>query len=168
MNQDGTLDQLDIDDFILGWRSTTVGLDAVARTRLGDLNLGGGTDFNDFWILRGAWGGPMPSRLLDLIESVPEPGSLSLMIMAVVAGGVARWSRRAWPRLAAKQSSTKCARVNRLTVPASSCRCAPDGAAPDSYSFSNRLTNLITSSKETSSSSASKYHANRRLPLVSE
>ena len=57
VNQDGNLDQSDIDDFILGWRSVTVGLDALARTNLGDLNLSGETDFNDFWIFRGAWGG---------------------------------------------------------------------------------------------------------------
>jgi len=95
VNQDRVLDQSDIDDFILGWRSITLGLKVVERINLGDLNLSGGIDFNDFWILRGAWSGPLPSQLLDLVESVPEPGSLALMMMAVAAAGLARSSRRA-------------------------------------------------------------------------
>ncbi|MGI9457180.1 MAG: PEP-CTERM sorting domain-containing protein, partial [Aeoliella sp.] len=96
VNQDGFLNLLDFDEFILGWRSNTEGLDAVERTRLGDLNLSGLTDLIDFFILREALnepGGPRLELPTDLLN-VPEPASILLALLGVVSIAASARKRR--------------------------------------------------------------------------
>jgi len=85
VNQDGVLNILDIDAFVLGWRSNTTGLSAVESIKRGDLNLSGETDLRDFAILHAAWNAPMPISLSDLGQGVPEPCSL-VLLLACTAG----------------------------------------------------------------------------------
>ena len=88
VNQDSFLNMEDLDEFILGWRSDTEGLDAVERTMLGDLDLSGVTDLADFFLLREAFiNNTMPTpRLSDFLASIPEPSSAILLLIGVVIG----------------------------------------------------------------------------------
>lgn len=87
VNQDGILDEADFDDFVSGWLSITEGLNAVDRTKLGDLNLSGETDLSDAFILRQEF---LVSGIeafdfgLLLGEPVPEPASASVLMIGLL------------------------------------------------------------------------------------
>lgn len=86
VNQDGVLDSLDVDAFIVGWRSGTNDLTDFQKTQLGDLNFDGITSLADFAILRRAWINKFGGNLsLAGVTVVPEPGSLALVIIGGVA-----------------------------------------------------------------------------------
>lgn len=54
VNLDGSVNQVDVDQFILGWRSDTTNLTNEEKVKKGDLNLDGVTDFADWHLLRDA------------------------------------------------------------------------------------------------------------------
>ncbi|QDU87107.1 hypothetical protein Pla175_04620 [Pirellulimonas nuda] len=75
LNQDGQLNQLDIDQFLLGWRQ---------RSPLGDLNNDLTTDRNDWFLLRTAFleqGQAISAAGLGI--AVPEPGALTTLLLVV-------------------------------------------------------------------------------------
>jgi hypothetical protein len=101
VNQDGVLSVLDITAFVAGWESITIGLNAVERTRLGDLNLSGITDLEDAFLLHQALPAPFRATLLSEISggsiAVPEPSAhitAIILVTGVIAFG---WSRRLVP-----------------------------------------------------------------------
>ncbi|WP_425398748.1 sialidase family protein [Aeoliella sp.] len=101
VNQDGIVsgdgtgpaDTDDVTALIEGWRVTTLGLPAVDKVKLGDLNLDGETNLPDVFILHTALeaqGGAFP---FDALTIVPEPGTTLLTVQAIFLLWVCR-SRR--------------------------------------------------------------------------
>ena len=92
VNQDGLVNQLDIDAFVLGWRSDTSALDDLGKYSLGDLDLSGLTDLTDAVILQQALIGAGQSANLASIFStaVPEPSTALLLLAGVSMFGIRR------------------------------------------------------------------------------
>ena len=103
MNFDGVKNQADINAFIAGWRSSNAASilgtgpkfgDYVTLGK-GDLDLDGDTDIADWGRLRTVFAGVgsivMPSAA-QLGLAVPEPGTVGLLLIAMIAATV--WMRR--------------------------------------------------------------------------
>lgn len=74
----------DVTAFLLGWRASTLGLPAVERIKLGDLNLDGAVGLPDAFMLHNALraqGMAFPFEQLQT-SLVPEPGASSLVVYA--------------------------------------------------------------------------------------
>jgi hypothetical protein len=93
-NQDGDVDELDVAALVAGWLTTGHSGD-FNKYAHGDFNLNGITDLSDVFILHGALssggGGGFPFELLSGTPNIPEPTSISLVVVALF--GVAMWGR---------------------------------------------------------------------------
>jgi len=89
VNQDGVLDALDVDAFVLGWRSDTTGLPTERdQIMLGDLNLDGMTNLTDAFELRNAFAAAGLNVSLASL-AVPEPAS-GLMLAGLLLTALRR------------------------------------------------------------------------------
>jgi hypothetical protein len=79
------LDERRVNNFVIG--------DLTSRTTLGDLNFDGRTTLADWAILRNAHAGGASLDLAALIAGVPEPSSVTLLGLALVAAAVRRRRR---------------------------------------------------------------------------
>jgi hypothetical protein len=89
INQDGFLDELDIQIFAANWRRDTSLLAPFDQFLVGDLTQNGVVDFEDFWVLRQAFSAAnlaVPS----LGSLVPEPTGLMLLAVMLAAAGCRR------------------------------------------------------------------------------
>jgi hypothetical protein len=84
LNQDGDVDELDLNLFIAGWRTDTLNMSSVDKYRHGDMNFDGITDLNDAYLLRQALltsGASMANFASYFGQPVPEPSSMGLMAL---------------------------------------------------------------------------------------
>lgn len=97
LNQDGVLDQTDIDLFIAGWQTDTISMLPTNKYYYGDLNLNGFTDLEDAFQLHlallASGSGGFDFRLLD---SVPEPNAW--MLLSITATCIAASGRHREPK----------------------------------------------------------------------
>lgn len=100
INFDGVLNSDDITSFVNGWLSTNAGtvvgagpgLGDYVTLGLGDLDLDGDTDVDDWVAMRATGVSLVGSQgLLDSLGLVPEPGRLSIMLLAALASFTHRW-----------------------------------------------------------------------------
>jgi glucose/arabinose dehydrogenase len=97
INQDGDVDELDISAMIAGWYTTGHATNYLKYTH-GDLNLDGITNIYDMYLLHEALLASGAGRsAADLLENVPEPGSMMLLgigfVLAFRRNGVgSRWT----------------------------------------------------------------------------
>jgi hypothetical protein len=89
VNQDGTLTQADVNDFILGWLKektvNNVRVGDMTTIRNGDLNFDGITNLADAHLLNQALLVATGQGLDYGLLGVPEPSSLGLCIVAALA-----------------------------------------------------------------------------------
>lgn len=92
VNQDGLVNQLDIDAFVLGWQSDTTALDDLGKYNSGDIDFSGLTDLTDAYLLQQAFIGTGQSVSFASILSiaVPEPNAALLLIAGVSLLGLRR------------------------------------------------------------------------------
>ncbi|WP_442482581.1 dockerin type I domain-containing protein [Aeoliella sp. SH292] len=90
LNQDGDVDELDLNLFISGWRTDTLNMSSIDKYRHGDMNFDGITDLNDAYLLRQALitaGASMADFASYFGQPVPEPSSVYLMVLVGIAVG---------------------------------------------------------------------------------
>ncbi len=87
VNQDGFLNQLDINDLVAGWNSDTTSMSISNATQHGDLNLDGTTSLEDVFLLHEALtaGGSRISvgELLAAVQ-IPEPSTLVCLVTGLL------------------------------------------------------------------------------------
>jgi hypothetical protein len=98
VNIDGLLDEADVNAFVAGWMyDNGAGKGDYLSWTLGDLNLDGQTNVQDFLLLRGALNAAGAGAALDNIDlnsiSVPEPATLALLMAAAAMAAACRRER---------------------------------------------------------------------------
>lgn len=97
VNQDGLLNQLDINDFVTGWNSDTTSMSIPNATKQGDLNLDGITSLQDAFLLHEALRAGGSSISLSAVlagAQVPEPSNLVLIFCSCIVLNVRQYVRR--------------------------------------------------------------------------
>lgn len=103
VNQNGGIDQGDIDDFIAGWGNENlvdgVRIGDINTIRNGDLNFDGVTNIADAYLLHsaasaGSAAGLDFSGLSSVAGNLPEPSTFGLATVLLVGTGWQRWARR--------------------------------------------------------------------------
>ncbi|MBA3483237.1 MAG: PQQ-dependent sugar dehydrogenase [Pirellulales bacterium] len=91
INQDGVVDDDDVADFIVGWKSTGHAT-PTEQIMAGDLNLDGITDLGDWHILRVNHPGGGGLSLAELLNAarVPEPATGLLVLVVLAVGYLSR------------------------------------------------------------------------------
>jgi hypothetical protein len=90
LNQDGDIDELDLNLFIAGWRTDTLAMSSVDKYRHGDINFDGITNLEDAFLFRQALitaGASMGDFASYFPQAVPEPSSVCLLALVGIAAG---------------------------------------------------------------------------------